>query len=285
MVRETCNKIISKRVPATHKGDYGHVLVVAGSIGMTGAAYLCSQASLICGCGLVSLAIPASLNLIMEVKLTEVITKPQEETIEGSLSLGAYEPILKLAAGCDVIAIGCGLSTNPQVQELVKKLIASVKIPVVLDADGLNAVAGTPDVLKEIKSKVVITPHPGEMSRLAKIQTDAVQAERLKIAKNFAAEYNVIVTLKGHNTVVAGEDGLSFVNSIGNPGMATAGMGDVLTGMIASFIAQGLEPFDAAKLGVYLHSLSGDIAASKKGQISLIASDILEHIPDAIRKI
>ncbi|MCK4519110.1 MAG: bifunctional ADP-dependent NAD(P)H-hydrate dehydratase/NAD(P)H-hydrate epimerase, partial [Candidatus Omnitrophica bacterium] len=119
MVREARNKIISKRAPATHKGDYGHVLVVAGSLGMTGAAYLCSQASLICGCGLVSLAIPASLNSIMEVKLTEVITKPQEETREGSLSLRAYEPILNLAAGCDVVAIGCGLSTNPQVQELV----------------------------------------------------------------------------------------------------------------------------------------------------------------------
>lgn len=285
MVKETYSQIISKRVPQTHKGDYGHVLVIAGSIGMTGAAYLCCQAALISGSGLVSLTIPKSLNSIMETKLTEVITKPQEETKEGTLSIKAFSSIVDLAKMCNVVAMGCGLTTHPEVKNLIQKLISSLEVPMVLDADALNAISDRIDILKERKSPIVITPHPGEMARILKTTTGTVQKERLKIAKDFATCHNVVVVLKGHNTVVAKEDGSNYVNTTGNPGMASAGMGDVLAGMIVSFIGQGIDPFNAAKLGVYLHGLSADLAASKKGQVSLIASDVLDYLPEAIRKI
>lgn len=285
MVKETYSQIVSKRVPQTHKGDYGHVLVIAGSIGMTGAAYLCCQAALISGSGLVTLAIPKSLNSIMEVKLTEVITKPQEETKKGTLSIKAYGSIVELAKVSDVVAMGCGLTTHPEVKSLIQKLISSLEVPMVLDADALNAISDRIEILKEKKKALVLTPHPGEMARILKTTTNAVQKERLKIAKEFAARHNVVVVLKGHDTVVAKEDGSNYVNTTGNPGMASAGMGDVLAGMIASFIGQGIDPFNAAKLGVYLHGLSADLAASKEGQVSLIASDVLDYIPEAIRKI
>lgn len=285
MIKEHYSKIISKREPETHKGDYGRVLVVAGSLGMTGAAYLSSQAALISGCGLVNLVIPKSLNTIMEVKLTEAITLPQKETEEGTLSIKAYDSIINLSKTCHVAAMGCGLSRHPETEDLIQKLIKSLEIPMVLDADALNAASKDPNILKETKSRIVITPHPGEMARILKTTTQEIQKERFKIALDFACKYGVIVVLKGHKTIVVDEHGSNYINTTGNPGMATGGMGDILTGMIASFIGQGLDPFGASKLGVYIHGLSADIAASKKGQISLIASDVLNYIPEAIKKV
>lgn len=278
-------KDIAKRQEDTHKGDYGRVLVIAGSLGMSGAAYLCSQAAMISGCGLVELAAPKSINTILETKTTEVITYPQEETKEGTLNIKAFDSLMQLSQKADVVAIGCGLKNHTQVKNLVKKLIKNLDLPLVIDADAINSIADNVSLLKEAKRDIIITPHPGEMARLIKANTNAVRSERIKLAKRFSLKYNVITVLKGHQTVVVDKVGDEYVNTTGNPGMATAGAGDVLTGMIASFIAQGLKPFGAAKLGVYLHGLSGDIAASRKGQVSLIASDILECIPKAIEKI
>lgn len=279
------HKTISQREEDTHKGDYGRVVVIAGSTGMSGAAYLCSQAALVSGCGLVNLAIPKSLNNSMEVKLTEVIINPQEETKEGTFSAMAYAGIYELTQKADVVALGCGTTTHPQVKTLIKKLIKEINVPMVIDADALNSIADEVSLLKEAKKDVVVTPHPGEMGRLCNIDSQAVQADRIKLAKKFSLKYNVITVLKGHQTVVVDKEGNHYVNTTGNPGMASAGVGDILTGMIASFIAQGLELYGAAKLGVYLHGLSGDLAAAKNGQVSLIATNLLECIPEAIRKI
>ena len=285
MIRETHNGIISKRLPRTHKGDYGRVYVIAGSLGMTGAAYLCSQAALLSGSGLVTLAVPKSLNLIMESKLTEVITDPMPETKDATFSIEAFGRMSESLKQCDAVACGCGLRRHPDIKKIVFKLIKSTDIPIVLDGDALNVISENVDILKKKKTSIVLTPHPGEMSRLTNKTISQIQNDRITVAKHFAMNYKVIVVLKGHETIVVKENGQYYVNESGNPGMATAGSGDILCGMIASFIGQKIDPFGASKLCVYLHGLSGDIAASKKGQVSLIASDILSHIPEAIRKV
>ncbi|MDD5545618.1 MAG: NAD(P)H-hydrate dehydratase [Candidatus Omnitrophica bacterium] len=276
---------IPKRKADSNKGDYGHVFVLAGSPGFTGAAALCSRAALLSGSGLVTLGIAKSLNPIMARKLTEVMTKPLPETRGGTLSEKAYAGIMKFADKADCLAIGPGLSRNPGAQRLVRKVIIALKGPVVLDADGLNALEGRVELLKRAKAPVVVTPHPGEMSRLAGLTVKTVSAAKEKVAKEFANKYNVVCVLKGHRTVVAAPGGRRYVNFTGNPGMAKGGTGDVLTGMIASFIGQGIRPFDAAKLGVYLHGLAGDLAAKDKGEVSMLASDLLNKIPEAVKKL
>jgi len=276
-------KLLPKRKPDTHKGDYGHVFVIAGSVGLTGAAALCSQAALLSGSGLVTLGIPKSLNPIMARKLTEVMTKPLPQTKEQSLSYSALKEILKFAEKVNCVAIGPGLSKNKSTQKLVKKLLTSLKKPIVLDADGINALEGKVNLLKSAKAPIVITPHPGEMSRLVSLSKNEIARNKQRIAKKFSNKYNVVCVLKGHRSVVAGPKGRAYINTTGNPGMASGGVGDILTGMIASFIGQGLSPFNAAKLGVYLHGLAGDLAAKKKGEVSLIASDLLQVLPKSIR--
>jgi len=275
--------IIPKRRRDSHKGDYGRVFVLAGSVGMTGAAALCAQAVLLCGSGLVTLGIPESLNDIMEVKLTEVMTKPLPETIQRSLSLKALEEIIKFSDNCDVVAMGPGLSQNPQTQKLVRRVVASLRKPMVVDADGINALAAKAELLIHAKAHLILTPHSGEMARVAGISVGDIQRERLRSARAFAKRYRVTLVLKGHHSIVASPAGNSYVNKTGNPGMATAGMGDILTGMLASFLGQEIEPFEAAKLAVYLHGLAGDLAAKEKGEASLIASDVLGKLPEAIK--
>lgn len=287
--------ILLKRRPDTHKGDYGHVLVIAGSVGMTGAAYLTAQAALLSGSGLVTLGIPKSLNTILARKLTEVMTKPLPETKRQSLNLKAFSEIKKfiVARKPNVLAIGPGLSQNKETQALVRKIVSKVNLPMVIDADGLNMLAGHLKILKSVgrwtmdegRGTKIITPHPGEMARLLGTTVKKVQKDRKYIAKKAASEYNIIVVLKGHKTVVAAPDGRVYVNTTGNPGMASAGCGDVLTGMIASLVGQGIETFEAAKLGVYLHGLAGDIAVKKTGQASLRATDLLNNISKAIKRI
>ncbi|MBI3009327.1 MAG: NAD(P)H-hydrate dehydratase [Candidatus Omnitrophica bacterium] len=277
------SKFLPKRKPDTHKGDYGHVLVLAGSPGLTGAAYLCSQGALVSGSGLVTLGIPRSLNSIMAVKLTEVMTKLLPETESGTLSLKAYDEILDFIDKVDVVAIGPGLSTHKETVRLVRKLITSISKPIVIDADGLNALAGSAGLLKKAIGPVVITPHPGEMARLVGISTSEIQKDRKAIALKSAKEYNLTVVLKGYHSVVANQSGKMYINTTGNPGMATGGTGDILTGMIASFIGQGISAFDAARLGVYLHGLAGDLAAKYVGEVSLTAGDILRCLPKAIK--
>lgn len=283
MVREHIEKI-PLRKDDSHKGDYGKVLVIAGSRGMTGAAFLTSQGALLAGSGLVTCAVPESLNDIMEVKLTEVMTLPLKETKSRSLSSGAKSEILDFAKRCDAAAIGPGLGKESGTQKLILELLKAIDLPVVLDADGINALGGKLEPLRKRKQRTVITPHPGEMANLLGKTAEEVQANRIDTAKSVAEVTESIVCLKGHKTVVASPEGAVYVNDTGNSGMASGGTGDVLTGMIASFIGQGVSDFSAAVSAVYLHGLAGDIASEKKGQFSLTASDLLEYMPEAFKK-
>ncbi len=282
MVKKHIAKIPS-RANDTHKGDFGHVLVVAGSRGMTGAAFLTSQAALLSGSGLVTCAIPECLNSIMEVKLTEVMTLPLPGTKQGTLKLSGKKEIVLFSKKASSVAIGPGISRNKDTQVLVKNLLKEIKCPVILDADGIMAIVNNPNVLNARKISTVLTPHPGEMAHLIKKTVGYVQGSREKVAKDFAKKYKIILVLKGHRTVVADPSGNVFVNQTGNSGMSTAGVGDVLTGIISSFVGQGINPYSAAVIGTYLHGLAGDIASKDKGQFSLIAGDILEKLPQAIK--
>jgi NAD(P)H-hydrate epimerase len=275
---------ISPRRSDTHKGDYGRVFVLAGSVGMTGAAYLCAKAALRSGAGLVTLGIPESLNTIMASKLTCVMTHPLPETSAKTLSKKAKDCILELTEKSDVVVMGPGLSQHPDTKRLILRLLEQINKPIVLDADGINALAGNTDVLDRVKEDIVLTPHPGEMARLVGLRgAGEVQKNRLEIARGFVkARKNITLVLKGANTLVIDKNSY-YINKTGNPGMATAGSGDVLTGMIGGLMGQsasgGFTNFEAAQLGVYLHGLAGYIAAKENGEISVIASDILNVLP------
>jgi NAD(P)H-hydrate epimerase len=210
---------------------------------------------------------------------------PSAESIEGTLGIGSADELLKAMRTMSACAIGPGLSTNTETAHLIRGLVQRITIPAVIDADGLNALVGFTDMLKRVKSALVLTPHPGEMGSLLGISSDDVQRDRITIASAFARKHNVTVVLKGAATVVATPHGWVFVNSTGNPGMASGGTGDVLTGMIGSFIAQGYFASQAACLGVYLHGRAGDLAAEEKGEASMIAGDLIEKIPQAFKEI
>jgi len=276
--------LLPPRPPDTHKGDAGHVFLLAGSVGLSGAAALCAMGALRAGAGLVTLGIPKSLHGPMVEKLTEAMLKPLPDTNEGSLSLQGLPDIVSAIERRDAVAIGPGLSQHPQTKELVRQLLPKIRKPLVLDADGLNALAEEAHLLKKLTLPIILTPHPGEMARLIKLSSQDVQQDRERIAREFAKQYRVIVVLKGHETVVASFDGTVYVNETGNPGMASGGCGDVLTGMIVGLLGQRLGLFDAARLGVYLHGLAGDLAAKDRGEIGLIASDVADRIPLAIRQ-
>ncbi len=290
ITKEEVSSYLKPRRPDTHKGTYGHLFVIAGSIGMTGAATLASRGASLCfgalrsGVGLVTLGIPESLNEIMEIKLTEGMTLPLPETKKKTLSLKGEKKIIEFSKKVDALALGPGLSTNKETQRLVRDLIRRISLPMVIDADALNALTGHLKILKNYPTKI-ITPHPGEMARLIGKSIREVQENRIRIAGGFALEYKVIVVLKGARTVIADPEGDIYLNPTGNPGMASAGVGDVLTGMIGSFLAQGREPLEAAKTGVYLHGLAGDLACQEKGEESLIASDLLEKLPQAFKQL
>ena len=276
------------RPPFSHKGSYGRVLVVAGSTGMTGAAALASEAALRAGAGLVTLAIPKHLNPILEGLLPEVMTLPLPETDAGSLAASATAPILEFAEKTkSILAIGPGLSQHPETVSLVHQLIREnreqrVDLRMVIDADGLNALAQDRETLSRLNSEAVLTPHPGEMARLTNTAVPTLEADRIGTAQQFASEQGVTLVFKGAPTVTSNPNGNLWINSTGNPGMATGGMGDVLTGVIAGLMAQGIPSESAAALGVYLHGLSGDIAAERFGRHGLIASDVLKTVPEAI---
>jgi len=278
-------KFLTRRKRNAHKGDFGHLLVLAGSLGYTGAASLCSEAALLSGSGLVTLGIPRSLNVIVAKKVTEAMTLPLPETKAQTLSLRAFSLILKKGESVDAFAIGPGLSRHPETVRLIHRLIPRIRKPMVVDADGLNALAKDPRIFKKAKAPVIGTPHPGEMGRLIRQKSAFIQKHREKVAKDFAVRYNMITVLKGHRTVVASPQGKLYINRTGNPGMATAGCGDVLTGVIGSFLGQGMDPFEAACRAVYVHGLAGDLAAKEKGEASLIASDLLKYLPEAFKKV
>jgi NAD(P)H-hydrate epimerase len=276
---------LDPRPAQSHKGDYGHLFVLAGSPGKTGAAAMVCYGALRTGAGLVTLGISASLNPILEAKLTEAMTEPLPDAGSGYLSSDASQQIRRLLKGKTALALGPGISTQPQVQEILLELIPSVSVPLVIDADGITALASQLEILKECKSSVVLTPHPGEMARLVGTTTQKVQDDRIGVAKDFATTYNCIVVLKGNKTIVSTPVGEVYINPTGNPGMASGGTGDVLTGMIGGLLAQGLSPLEAATWGVYLHGLAGDLAVQTVGEISLIAGDIIDYIPDALKEV
>ena len=276
--------LLPPRPPDAHKGAAGRVFVLAGSSGMSGAAALCTMGALRVGAGLVTLGIPKGLHHPMVEKLTEAMFRALPETKEGSLSLQGLPEIVSAAGEMDAVAIGPGLSQHPQTKTLVRQLLPKIPKPLVLDADGLNALAEDVALLKKLPLPIILTPHPGEMGRLIRLSPEEVQRDRQRIAAEFAKMYRVIVVLKGHATVVARYDGEVYVNDTGNPGMASGGCGDVLTGMIAGLLGQRLAPFDAARLGVYLHGLAGDLAAADRGEIGLLAADLADRIPLAIRR-
>ena len=272
-----------KRPADAHKGYFGHVLAIAGSAGYTGAAFLTSQAAALSGSGLVTLAVGKGIYPIMAAKLTEVMVKPFFETKDCSMSLLAEKELIAFSDKCDAVAIGPGISQNKETQQLVRILVGRLNKPMVIDADGINACVGHADILKSAKAKIVLTPHPGEMSRLIGKDVSEIQQNRKDIALKFAAEYNIVLVLKGRQTVVADPSGDVYVNETGNEGMATGGTGDILTGMIASFIGQGVEPFIAAVLGVYYHGMAGDLAMKEKGALSLLATDLLNKLPEVLK--
>lgn len=267
-----------------HKGDFGHVLIVAGSRGMTGAASLAAEAALRAGAGLVTVALPESQQPVIASRLVEAMTLPLPETPDGTLALAARDHLLERAARCSVMALGPGLSTHPETQELAREVVLGSAVPCVVDADGLNAFAGTAPGLKYARGPLVVTPHPGEMARLLGISAQKVQSERLAVAEQTARDWDCVTVLKGARTIVAGAAG-TFVNPSGNPGMATGGSGDVLTGVIAGLIAQGLDPLHAAAAGAFAHGAAGDAACRDKGQRGLIAGDTVRMLPEILKRL
>jgi NAD(P)H-hydrate epimerase len=260
-------------------------MVVAGSPGKTGAAIMAAQGALRTGAGLVSVALPNNLAPVVQSRIAEAMCVSAAESIEGTLGMGSEEELLKAMGGMSACVIGPGLSTHHETVQAVRNVVRRITVPAVIDADGLNALVHHTDTLKKAKAPLILTPHPGEMGRLLNISTEQVQKDRIGIASDFATGHKVTLVLKGANTVVAGPNGEVFINSTGNPGMATAGTGDALAGMIGSLLSQGHPPTQAACLGVYLHGLAGDLAAREKGEMGMIAGDLIEKIPEAIKQI
>ncbi len=271
------------RNPDTHKGDYGHLLVIAGSVGKTGAAAMACQAALRMGAGLVTLAIPKSLNGIMEMKLTEVMTEPLPETPKQTLSLRAFSAILRLCENKKAVIIGPGLGTFKETQSLVLKLIKALGLPIILDADGLTALATQPKTLPVTNRSLILTPHPGEMARLMRSQVKEVLEDRIGVSRNFSQSHHVHLVLKGHPTLISTPKGEVFINPTGNPGMASGGTGDVLTGMIGGLVCQGFDILPSLQMAVYLHGMAGDEGAQEWGEKSLIATDIIKKIPTLLK--
>ncbi len=274
---------LRKRNPDSHKGSCGHLFALGASTGLSGALCLCVKAALRSGCGLVTAGVPESLNSIFEVKLTEVMSLPLKSTAEGSLSQGAFDKIKEFSKKADALTLGCGASCNLSTRKLILKIIDQINKPQIIDADGINALSANPEVLKKrTPEALILTPHLGEFSRLVKKDILYIKKTAKELAKEFALRYNLVLVLKGRRTIVTDGKGL-FENKTGNAGMATAGTGDVLTGIISSFVAQGIDLFEAAKIGVYLHGLAADIAVKDKTENCLIASDIIEYLPKAIK--
>jgi NAD(P)H-hydrate epimerase len=271
------------RDPDAHKGRFGHLLVVAGSLGKTGAAVLAGRAALRSGVGLCTIAAPASQQPIVAAQAPEYMTEALPETAAQSLALEAKDRLRELARRMDAVALGPGLSLDPEAQELARVLIRELQRPMVVDADALSALAGHLDLLRHAAGPRVLTPHPGEMARMLGTTIEAVQADRIEVTRTFAREHGVAIALKGAHTVIGGPDGHVTINPTGNPGMAKGGSGDVLTGIVGALLAREIEPAAALRAGCYLHGLAGDVAARERGEYAMLASDIIESLPAALR--
>jgi NAD(P)H-hydrate epimerase len=280
--------LIGPRPPAANKGNFGHVLVIGGSLGKAGAAAMAGIAALRTGAGLSTVATPKSVLATVAGFHPEVMTEPLDETDAGTISTRALsgEAMDALIKGMTVLAVGPGISRNPETSEFVRALIPKIESAMVLDADGLNAFEGRAIELNGKGRSLVITPHPGEMARLTGSTVAAVQRDRINVARTFARENELIVVLKGHRTLIAQPDGRVWVNTTGNPGMATGGTGDILTGMVSGLIAQNPQRVaEAVIAAVHLHGLAGDVARESMGEHSLVATDVIKALPEAFRRV
>lgn len=280
---ETVLPYFKKRKKDAHKGTYGHLFILSGSLGKTGAAVMAGKAALKMGAGLVTVGIPASCLPIVARSMDELMTEPLPETPEKTFSSEAVIKAVSLLKGKDALLIGPGISTHRSTTEFVLSLIPKIKIPVVIDADALNILASKPEAIKSLRKPAVLTPHPGEFARLLNLSTKEVVERKLELVPQFAAKYGVFLVLKGYRTLTATPEGRVFINSTGNPGMATAGSGDVLSGMIASMIIQEKNLLEAVLAAVYVHGLSGDLGVQKLGEKALIAGDIIRELPRSIK--
>jgi hydroxyethylthiazole kinase-like uncharacterized protein yjeF len=272
-------QILPQRPADSNKGSFGKALCVCGSYGMAGAAMLAASAALRCGAGLVQLALPRSVYSCAASCLWEAVFLPLPETEEGRLASQSVPLLLDASKRASSCLLGCGIGMDSATVNAVETLLRQIKIPTVLDADGINAVAAHKDILKTVQAPLVLTPHPGEMARLTGMTIAQVQASRPALAAEFAAQYGVVLVLKGHHTVIAAPDGRQWVNPTGNAGMARGGSGDLLAGMIAAFLAQGMDAANAAVLGVWLHGAAGDCCAKKRSQTAMLPHEMLEELP------
>lgn len=281
--------VLPERPLDANKGTFGKVLVASGSTNYIGAAYLACTAAYRVGAGLVTLATANSLQTTLAAKCTEVTYIPLPETIPGVIDNNAASILLDAAGSYDVLLIGCGLGQHESIKQFVKNSLFSLPPNslrgLVIDADALNILSQTPLWAKELKHEAVLTPHPGEMARLTALSIEEIQSKRMQIVQKFAAEWNKVVVLKGAFTIIAAPDGRARLNPTANPGLASAGTGDILSGAIAGFLSQGLNLFDAACCGVYLHSMAGELVKEKLGDAGMIASDLLQTLPLAIKTI
>ena len=278
LLENKVGKWLPVRVPTSHKGSFGHLLIVAGSIGKTGAALLCGSGGLRSGTGLVTLCIPYELNNIIESGLWEAMTVPLQSAAQGILSIEDYTVIRESLQGKQALVVGPGIGTAKETAELIEKLYCEVEAPLLVDADGLNILAAEPTLLNKAPGQRILTPHPGEMARLTGLTTSVILKNRLEVTKEFATKHNVHVVLKGADTLVCDPNGNMAINPTGNPGMAAGGMGDVLAGLIGGFLAQGLSPWKACCLGVYSHGLAGDRLAEQTSA-GYLASELADQIP------
>ncbi len=312
LTNDQVSLLIPTRQRYSHKGNYGHVLIVAGSKGKTGAALMAAKACLLSGVGLVTIGVPESLADIFQSRVTEEMILVLPDKGDGTLSEKAAKTILAfLEDKADIIATGPGIGVNADTKKLLEALIKDSRKPMLIDADGINSLRGNRKILNKVRAPVIMTPHPGEMARLLNpselpyvspyqggtkrgtkgwtggitVSIQKIEKERINIAISFAKETGIYLVLKGVPTIIAEPKGRAYINSTGNPGMASAGTGDVLTGMISGFLGQGLQPIHASILGVYMHGLAGDIAASEKGEHPLIATDIIDKIPVAFHSL
>jgi len=277
--------LIGPRPRAANKGNFGHVLVIGGSLGKAGSVAMAGIAALRTGAGLSTVATPKSVLATVAGFHPEVMTEPLDETDAGTISTRASGAMDALIKSITVLAVGPGISRNAETSEFVRTLVAKSQTPLVLDADGLNAFEGRAGELNGKGRTLVITPHPGEMARLIGNTIAAVQRDRINVARTFAREHELIVVLKGHRTLIAQPDGTVWVNTTGNPGMATGGTGDILTGMVSGLIAQNHDRIvEAVIAAVHLHGLAGDVARESMGEHSLIATDLVKALPEAFRR-
>lgn len=283
--RERIRALLPERPQQSHKGTFGHLFVLAGSRGFTGAAKLACEAAGRSGVGLVTLGIPQSLSDVFGASLREAMSVSLPGTYAWSLSLNALEMALEFAADKQAVVVGPGLSRYPDTVAFAQQFISRCPVPMVVDADALNALSECPEILTVLQAPCILTPHPGEMARLTGKTTAEVQEDRENCARQVAGQWQCVVVLKGHRTVIAGPDGEWAINTTGNNGLAKGGTGDVLAGLLGGLLAQGMAPFDAACAGVFVHGLAGDLAAARFTARGMVAGDLIDLLPEAWRAV